>query len=93
MLTGGTTANPVRALYRDGIYHVEVTSYAWDTTQSHTCSLEVELSNFDPVARGVYHVLPRRSGEVAPYGPGVVNGHPCVTSDLCSIAGTEGLRT
>jgi len=45
----GSTSNPVLAMYPDGPYQVEVTSYAWDTTQTHEVTLDVELANFSPV--------------------------------------------
>jgi hypothetical protein len=49
----GVTTNPVLAAFPDGPYRIAVTSYAWDTTETHGDTLDVELHNFSPVVEKV----------------------------------------
>ncbi|NOQ22000.1 MAG: hypothetical protein GQ565_05030, partial [Candidatus Aegiribacteria sp.] len=49
----GTTTNPVLAAFPDGPYKIDVMSYAWDTTETHGDTLDIELHNFSPVVEKV----------------------------------------
>jgi len=51
--SSSVTANPVLAAFPDGPYRIDVTSYAWDTTETNEVSLDVELHNFSPVVEQV----------------------------------------